>query len=178
VIISFFLTDFVFSLAAEHICLDDSSLQQLSQRLKASGTMTLNDVGSMNVDVLFERLVQFVRQELNVEDRRHIAEQLSEEELAIFDVLIQPDVALSEEDKAEVKKVVRELLETLKHEKLVLDWRKKQQAQAAVKKTVRDMFYYALPASYTEEICERLYAAVYQHIYDSYFGEGRSVYAA
>ena len=57
------------------------------------------------MDVLFERLVQFVRQELNVEDQRHIAEQLSEEELAIFDLLIQPDVALSEVDKAEVKKV-------------------------------------------------------------------------
>jgi type I restriction enzyme R subunit len=136
------------------------------------------NAGSMNVDVLFDRLVQFVRQELNVEDQRHIAEQLSEEELAIFDVLIQPDVAFSQEDKAEVKKVVQELLETLKHEKLVLDWRKKQQAQAAVKKTVRDMFYYALPASYSEEICERAYAAVYQHIYDSYYGEGRSVYAA
>jgi len=95
--------------------------------------------------VLFDRLVEFVRQELNVEDQRHIAEQLSEEELAIFDLLTQPDMTLSEEDKAEVKKVVQELLETLKREKLVLDWRKKQQAQAAVKKTVRDMFYYALP---------------------------------
>src|SRR6266487_1781381 len=136
------------------------------------------NAGSMNVDVLFDRLVEFVRQELNVEDQRHIAEQLSEEELAIFDLLTQPDMALSEEDKAEVKKVVQELLETLKREKLVLDWRKKQQAQAAVKKTVRDMFYYALPPSYTEEICERAYAAVYQHIYDSYYGEGRSVYAA
>ena len=102
------------------------------------------------MDVLFERLVQFVRQELNVEDQRHIAEQLSEEELAIFDLLIQPDMALSEKDKAEVKKVVQELLETLKREKLVLDWRKKQQAQAAVKKTVRDMFYYALPPSVVE----------------------------
>src|SRR5205823_14038568 len=116
--------------------------------------------------------------ELNVEDQRHIAEQLSEEELAIFDLLTQPDMALSEEDKAEVKKVVRELLATLKREKLVIDWRKKQQAQAAVQKTVRDMFYYALPATYTEEICEQAYAAVYQHIYDSYYGEGRSIYTA
>ena len=57
------------------------------------------------MDVLFDKLVQFVWQELNVEDQRHIAEQLSEEELAIFDLLIQPDVALSEVDKAEVKKV-------------------------------------------------------------------------
>lgn len=31
-----------------------------------------------------------------------------------------------------MKKVCRELLATLKREKLVLDWREKQQAQAAV----------------------------------------------
>ena len=77
-----------------------------------------------------------------------------------------------------MKRVSKGPLAILRREKLVLDWRKKQQAQAAVKKTVRDMFYYALPATYTEEICERAYAAVYQHIYDSYYGEGRSVYAA
>jgi type I restriction enzyme R subunit len=60
----------------------------------------------------------------------------------------------------------------------VLDWRKKQQAQAAVRKTVRDMFNVALPSSYTKEICDEVYAAVYQHIYDSYYGMGKSVYAA
>ncbi len=135
------------------------------------------NAGSMNVDVLFERLVQFVTQELNVEEQRHIVEQLSEEELAIFDLLTQPDMVLSEKEKAEVKKVVRQLLETLKREKLVLDWRKKQQAQAAVKRTVRDMFYNALPPSYTRELCERAYTAVYQHIYDSYYGLGQSAYA-
>ena len=97
--------------------------------------------------------------------------------LAIFDLLTQPDMALSDEDKAEVKKVVQELLETLKREKLVLDWRKKQQAQAAVRKTVRDMFNAALPPSYSKEICDEAYAAIYQHIFDSYYGMGKSVYA-
>ena len=71
------------------------------------------NAGSMNVDVLFEKLIQFVTQELNVEDQRHMVEQLSEEELAIFDLLTQPDLSLSEKEKAEVKKVVRQLLETL-----------------------------------------------------------------
>src|SRR5205085_12610499 len=69
------------------------------------------NAGSMNVDVLFERLVQFVRQELNVEDQRHIAEQLRDEELAIFDLLLQPEVAPSEEDKAAVTGVVQELVQ-------------------------------------------------------------------
>ena len=126
--------------------------------------------------MLFESLVQFVTQELNVEDQRHIAEQLSEEELAIFDVLIQPDVALSEEDKAEVKKVVQELLETLKHEKLVLDWRKKQQAKADVHVTI-DQMLDRLPPSYTQEVYLQLCTDVFQHVYESYFGQGKSVYA-
>jgi type I restriction enzyme R subunit len=149
-----------------------TNYQEKFQRLIAE-----YNTGSMNVDVLFERLVQFVTQELNVEDQRHIVEQLSEEELAIFDLLAQPDMTLSAKEKAEIKKVVRQLLETLKREKLVLDWRKKQQAQAAVRKTVRDMFYHALPPSSTRELCELAYTAVYQHIYDSYYGMGQSVYA-
>jgi len=136
------------------------------------------NAGSMNVAILFDRLIKFVTEELNVEEQRHIAEQLSEEELAIFDLVRRPDITFSEKEQAEVKRVVRDLLETLKREKLVLDWRKKQQTQAAVRKTVRDMFNAALPPSYTKEICDEAYAAVYQHIYDSYYGMGRSVYAA
>ncbi len=67
-------------------------------------------------------LMAFTRT-LNQEDQRHISEQLSEEELAMFDLLTRPNTALSEQEKAEVKKVARTLLETLKREKLVLDWR-------------------------------------------------------
>ena len=93
-------------------------------------------------------------------------------------MLRRPDIVLSEKEQADVKKGVRELLETLKREKLVLDWRKKQQTQAAVRKTVRDMFNAVLPPSYSREVCDEAYAAVYQHIYDSYYGMGRSVYVA
>jgi type I restriction enzyme R subunit len=92
-------------------------------------------------------------------------------------LLRRADIALSEKEQAEVKRVVRELLEALKREKLVLDWRKKQQAQAAVRKTVRDMFNATLPPSYSKEICDEAYAAIYQHIFDSYYGMGKSVYA-
>ncbi len=54
---------------------------------------------------------------LNQEDQRHISEQLSEEELAMFDLLTRPNTVLSEQEKTEVKKVARSLLETLKREK-------------------------------------------------------------
>ena len=76
-----------------------------------------------------------------------------------------------------VKKVVHSLLETLKREKLVLDWRKKQQARANVYITVRDMLHNGLPSAYTQELSRLKCEEVYQHIYDSYYGQGQSVYA-
>jgi type I restriction enzyme R subunit len=54
----------------------------------------------------------------------------------MLDLLTRPNTPLSEQEKAEVKKVARTLLETLKREKLVLDWRNKQQARANVRVTI------------------------------------------
>lgn len=73
------------------------------------------------------------------QDKRAIALQLDEEELAIFDLLTLPDVTLTKKEEQEVKKVAGVLLETLKREKLVLDWRKRQQSRAAVKLTIDEI---------------------------------------
>ncbi len=54
---------------------------------------------------------------------------------------------LSKKEKDEVKKVARGLLETLKREKLVLDWRKKQQERAKVLTAVRGIRGRGLPLS-------------------------------
>ena len=116
-------------------------------------------------------------QELSAEEHRTITEQLSEEELAVFDLLTRPKMELSEKEKDEVKKVARNLLEKLKREKLVLDWRKKQQARAQVLLTVQQILD-ELPRAYTPAIYQRKCDEVYQHIYDSYYGQGQSVYAA
>src|SRR6266699_2970842 len=130
---------------------------------------------SENVDLHLHELMAFTRN-LNQEDQRHISEQLSEEELAMFDLLTRPNTVLSEQEKAEVKKVARTLLETLKREKLVLDWRKKQQAKADVQVTI-DQMLDSLPPSYTKEVYLQLCTDVFQHVYESYFGQGKSVYA-
>ena len=58
---------------------------------------------------------------LNEEERRTIAEELSEEELAVFDLLTKPEIDLTKSERKQVKKVARELLAVLKREKLVLD---------------------------------------------------------
>ena len=130
---------------------------------------------SVNIDLHLHELMAFTRN-LNQEDQRHISEQLSEEELAMFDLLTRPNTALSVQEKAEVKKVARTLLETLKREKLVLDWRKKQQAKADVQVTI-DQILDRLPPSYTQEVYAQLCTDVFQHVYESYFGQGKSVYA-
>jgi len=71
---------------------------------------------------------------------------------------------------------VKELLGKLKKEKLVLDWREKQQARASVLVTIEEILDKNLPESYNKEIFQDKCRQVFQHIYDSYFGQGRSVY--
>ena len=61
--------------------------------------------------------------------------------------------------------------------KLVLDWRKKQRAREDVFATVKTVLD-ELPRAYTPELYQQKCDTVYQHVYDSYQGEGRSIYAA
>lgn len=131
------------------------------------------NLGSANVDHPYKELIEFAKK-LKKEDERAIMENLTEEELSLFDKLKKPDLA--EKEKNQVKKVARELLSTLKAEKLVLDWRKKQQAIAAVKKEIEDELDRGLPESYDPRIYEEKCDIIFQHIYDSYTGDSQSTY--
>lgn len=75
-----------------------------------------------------------------------------------------------------MKKVCKNLLEKLKAEKLVLDWRNRQQAQAAVKQTVK-IILDDLPRVYSLSLYEQKCDLAFRHMYDSYAGGGNSVYA-
>ncbi|MEZ5951216.1 MAG: DUF3387 domain-containing protein [Planctomycetaceae bacterium] len=77
----------------------------------------------MDLEGFFAKLTDFVK-ELSKEDKRAVSEQLTEEELALFDILTKPEIDMTKDEKEEVKKVARMLLQTLKEAKLVLDWRK------------------------------------------------------
>ena len=79
------------------------------------------NAGSLNAEELFQQHVAFV-QSLNAEEQRAVGEQLDEEELALFDLLTRPRIEMSDADRDKVKSTARELLSTLKAEKLVLDW--------------------------------------------------------
>jgi type I restriction enzyme R subunit len=132
--------------------------------------------GAGNVETFFANLVAFARG-LDAEAQRGIAENLSEEELALFDLLTRPTMGLTKAEERAVKRVAQELLRTLKAERLVLDWRKQQQARAAVKLAIEDALDCGLPPAYSPEIFKQKCEAVYLHVYDSYYGAGRSLYA-
>ncbi len=60
--------------------------------------------------------------------------------------------------------------------KTVLDWRKKLRTRADVFATVKTVLD-DLPRIYTSDIYQQKCDSVYRHIFDSYQGEGKSVYA-
>ena len=134
------------------------------------------NAGTIGIDDFVEGLFNFAG-ELHQEDQRADAEEFSEEELAVFDLLTQHEPHLTLAERDEVKGAVRELLETLKRENLVLDWRKQTQSQALVKLAIQEILDPELPDAYTPELFSRKCETVYQHIYDCYYGEGKSIYA-
>ena len=109
--------------------------------------------GAKNTEQFFAELVTFA-QNLTEEEKRGMAENLSEEELALFDILTRPNMKLSREEKKQVKGVAQELLDTLKAERLVLDWRKKQQTRAAVQLTIEQVLD-KLPEAYSPKFTSR-----------------------
>lgn len=131
------------------------------------------NAGSQNTEAFFGELKGFAKG-LSEEEQRAVAEGLSEEELALFDILTRPEPKLTKAEEAEVKKVCRELLEKLKREKLVLDWREKQQARAAVMQTLK-LELRRLPPAFPRELRAEKMALAYAHVYDRYGAHTRSL---
>ena len=126
------------------------------------------NAGSANVESIFEELLKFAKK-LNEEQQRHVREQLTEEELAIFDILTKPRVDISAKEEKQVKAVAKDMLNTLKAKALVLDWRKRQQTRAAVRLCIEEWLD-KLPPVYAPAIYQAKCEAVYQHVYDMYGG--------
>lgn len=135
------------------------------------------NAGSHNVEEFFRRLLVFA-EDLDEEERRGVAEGLDEEQLALYDLLLKPGPDLSDAERNQVKVAARSLLDVLKRKKLVLDWRKRQRARANVRVAVEKVLDEHLPRAYDKRTYTAKCDAVYQHIYDSYWDDGGSVYSA
>jgi type I restriction enzyme R subunit len=132
--------------------------------------------GSQSIEGLFEELLKLSRN-LNQEQERHVRENMTEEELVIFDILTRPAPELSADERAEVKKVSRELLNKLKM-LLVLNWRQKSTARSQLKLTIEDVLDTGLPRTYTPELYRQKCSALFEHVYESYPERDTGVYAA
>ena len=124
------------------------------------------NTGSRSIEELFEELVK-LSNSLSDEQERHVRENISEEELVIFDILTRPAPELSADERAEVKKVARDLLARLEG-LLVLNWRQKSAARSQLKLTIEDMLDNGLPRAYTPELYHQKCSAVFEHVYERY----------
>ena len=117
----------------------------------------------------FDKLYEFVR-DLNVEDSRSIRENLTEDTLAIFD-LLRSGKTLNQEEIKEVKKIAVETLAKLKAEKLTINrWRESRQITAQVKTMIFDSFQWLPQPIYTDNDVADKTMSVYQHIYSNFPG--------
>jgi type I restriction enzyme, R subunit len=124
----------------------------------------------VTIEQTFEALLKYTEL-MDEEEQRAIKEGLDEETLALFDLLVKPDLTKKEIDR--LKKVAVDLLETLKAEKLkVENWREKETTRDAVRQGIFDYLYddaTGLPVdSYKEEEINRLTDNIYGHVYRAY----------
>ncbi len=130
--------------------------------------------GSRNIEELFDELMALSRN-LSEEQQRHVRESMTEEELVIFDILTRPAPELSADERTEVKKVSRELLNKLKL-LLVLNWRQKSSARSQVKLAIEDVLD-TLPPAYDRPLFSQKCSALFEHVYEGYPERDMGVYA-
>lgn len=117
------------------------------------------------VEATFAQLVDFAAT-LDGEQRRTIEEGLSEDELALFDLLFRENI--SKTDRERLKQASKALLVSLREMlRPMHDWTQKTATQAEVKIFILDNLYNSLPRppfteAETEEAASRIYDYVWQ----------------
>jgi len=124
----------------------------------------------VTIEKTFEALLNFMA-DLDQETSRAMREGLTDETLALFDLLVKP--GLEKADIKRIKKVTVELLESLKAEKLrVENWREKEATRDAVHVVIQNFLWddrTGLPAPvYSEDDVKTKTEEVFRHIYRVY----------
>jgi len=117
------------------------------------------------VEATFAQLVELAA-ELDAEQRRAAAEGLSEDELALFDLLFKEKIGKA--DRERLKQASRSLLSSLRELLQPMQgWTQKTATQAEVRVFILDRLYEALPRppfteAETDDIADRVYNYVWQ----------------
>ncbi|MDZ7694016.1 MAG: type I restriction endonuclease subunit R [Balneolaceae bacterium] len=123
---------------------------------------------SVSVEMQLEELFNFVK-DLDEEQERHVRENLSEEQLAVFDIVTQHDkIELTKKERDQIKEGITDLIEKLKQEKLVMDWTKQQQRIADVKVTIEKELDSILPDKYDRQLFAQTCNEVFDHVWQRY----------
>lgn len=125
--------------------------------------------GSKTIEQVYQALLE-LSGSLTEEEARHVRENLTEEELTVFDLLTRPGPELTTEEKEEVKKVARLLHQRL--ERLItFNWRQTTQARALVKNAIEETLDEGLPRAYAPELYKNKCGVVFEHVYETYVDE-------
>ena len=118
----------------------------------------------VTIEETFAKLVDLVNG-LSAEQRRAAEEGLSEEELALFDLITRP--GLTKADRERIKRESRNLLIRLRDVIAGVDrWTEKEQTQALVKSAILDHVYATLPdPPYSDVEKEAAAERLYQHVW-------------
>ena len=122
------------------------------------------DKDRATVEETFARLMNLANS-LDAEQRRAVEEGLSEEQLALFDLLLRDD--LSKPDRERIKQASCELLAGVLAAIAPLDrWTEKEQTRAEVETFILDQVFQTLPEPpYTTDDKQEVAATVYRHIW-------------
>ncbi len=124
-----------------------------------------NEKDRVTIEQTFEALLNLV-DELSEEEQRAVKEGLSEESLALFDLLLKPDLTKLEIDK--IKKVAEELYKTLSIElQRIQNFAAKQSTRDEIKVKIKDFLWdekTGLPESFSLEEVDEKTEAVYKHL--------------
>jgi type I restriction enzyme, R subunit len=121
------------------------------------------NLGTLDVEAFFEALKRLIA-EMEEEERRAAREGLTEDELAIFDLLTRPEPKLTKAQEIEVKKVARDLLLKLQDHLDVFQWQARQQTRAAVQSTIRFTLNELPEEPYPEQVWNKKVDAVWVFI--------------
>ena len=133
------------------------------------------NAGKLTMEQMYIQLVALTN-DLTAEEKRHLDENLTEEELAILDILTKPEPKLSKKEFETVKAAAQKLVQVIKKEKLVLDWRKKQSTRAKVKEAIETICDETLPEIYDRNLFQIKCNDLYNHFYDYYNNADDNIY--
>jgi type I restriction enzyme R subunit len=135
-------------------------LEELVARYNAS---------AVDPQALFELLQVFIC-ELSREEDRAVREGLSQDELAIYDLLTRPEPVLSPEEEATVKMVASQMLRRLERLVGVPQWVATQQTRAAVRAGIREELNKLPEQPYPEELWDQKVDEIWDFVLQRYSG--------